>query len=156
MLLCRSRLVATENSLVVNISYYGAVSYHLDPAYGATKAGLDKLTFDMTRDFRPYGVTIVSLWPGPTATERAEALISEMRGREAILKLQETSTFSGHVVAELYLDPNRKEKSGQVVISVEAAIEYGILDSNGKQPPSYREQKGSPRGHFSRNPDQCG
>ena len=37
-------LIAADGALVVNVSYYGAVSYHLDPAYGATKAGLDKLT----------------------------------------------------------------------------------------------------------------
>src|SRR5229473_7066663 len=30
-------LIAADKALVVNISYYGAVSYHLDPAYGATK-----------------------------------------------------------------------------------------------------------------------
>jgi NAD(P)-dependent dehydrogenase (short-subunit alcohol dehydrogenase family) len=36
-------LIAADKALVVNISYYGAVSYNLDPAYGATKAGLDKL-----------------------------------------------------------------------------------------------------------------
>src|SRR5580692_6428495 len=32
-------LITADGALVVNISYYGAVSYHLDPAYGATKAG---------------------------------------------------------------------------------------------------------------------
>jgi NAD(P)-dependent dehydrogenase (short-subunit alcohol dehydrogenase family) len=53
-------LIAADKALVVNISYYGAVSYHLDPAYGATKAGLDKLTFDMAQDFKPYGVAVVS------------------------------------------------------------------------------------------------
>src|SRR5260370_1123993 len=44
-------LVTTVKALVVNISYYGAVSYHLYPAYGATKAGLDKLTFDIAQAF---------------------------------------------------------------------------------------------------------
>jgi hypothetical protein len=33
----------------------GIASYHLDPAYGATKAGLDKMTWDMAEDFREYG-----------------------------------------------------------------------------------------------------
>ena len=35
-------------------------------------------------------------------------------------------------------------KSGNVVIAAEAAVEYGFKDSNGKQPPSLEEQKGSP------------
>jgi len=59
---------------------------NLDPAYGATKAGLDKLTFDMAQDFEPYGVAVVSLWPGPTATEEPKALVSELPGGDNILE----------------------------------------------------------------------
>jgi len=59
-----SLLIAADGALVVNVSYYGAVSYHLDPAYGSTKAGLDKLTFDMAQDFKPFKVAVVSIWPG--------------------------------------------------------------------------------------------
>jgi NAD(P)-dependent dehydrogenase (short-subunit alcohol dehydrogenase family) len=54
-------LLRGGRALVVNISYYGAVSYHLDPAYGATKAGLDKMTWDMAQDFREYRVAVVSV-----------------------------------------------------------------------------------------------
>ena len=143
-------LIAADKALVVNISYYGAVSYHLDPAYGATKAGLDKLTFDMAQDFEPYGVAVVSLWPGPTATERAKALVSELPGGDNILENSETPKFSGLVIASLYADPKLMSKSGNVVIAAEAALEYGFADSNGKQPASLREQKGSPRSFFKK------
>jgi NAD(P)-dependent dehydrogenase (short-subunit alcohol dehydrogenase family) len=143
-------MIAANKSLLVNISYYGAVSYHLDPAYGATKAGLDKLTFDMAQDFEPYGVTVVSLWPGPTATERAKALVSELPGGDHILENSETPKFSGLVIASLYADPKLMSKSGTVVIAAEAALEYGFADSNGKQPASLREQKGSPRSFFKK------
>ncbi len=121
-------LIAADKALVVNISYYGAVSYHLDPAYGATKAGLDKLTFDMAQDFEPYGVAVVSLWPGPTATERAKALVSELPGGDNILENSETPKFSGLVIASLYADPKLMSKSGNVVIAAEAALEYGFAD----------------------------
>ena len=143
-------MIAANKSLLVNISYYGAVSYHLDPAYGATKAGLDKLTFDMAQDFEPYGVAVVSLWPGPTATERAKALVSELPGGDNILENSETPKFSGLVIASLYTDPKSMSKSGNVVIAAEAALEYGFVDSNGKQPASLREQKGSPRSFFKK------
>src|ERR1700728_304816 len=58
-------LIAADGALVVNVSYYGGVSYHLDPAYGATKAGLDKLTFDMAQDFERYKVAVYRSGPGP-------------------------------------------------------------------------------------------
>ena len=138
-------LASTGQALVVNISYYGAVSYHLDPAYGATKAGLDKLTFDMAQDFKPYNVAVVSLWPGPTATERAKELISKLPQGDKMLETAETSEFSGLAVASLYADPKIMSKSGKVVIAAEAALEYDYRDLNGKQPPSLREFKGSPR-----------
>jgi NAD(P)-dependent dehydrogenase (short-subunit alcohol dehydrogenase family) len=143
-------LIATDKALVVNISYYGAVSYHLDPAYGATKAGLDKLTFDMARDFEPYGVAVVSVWPGPTATERAKSVVSKIPGGDKILENSETPKFSGLAIASLFADPKLMSKSGNVVIAAEAALEYGFTDFNGKQPPSLREQKGSPRPFFKK------
>lgn len=137
-------LIAAGGALVVNVSYYGAVSYHLDPAYGATKAGLDKLTFDMAQDFRPYKVAVVSIWPGTTSTERAKSVLTRIPGGDKMLESAETPKFSGLAVASLYSDPQLMSKSGSVVISAEAALEYGFKDFNGKQPSSCREQKGSP------------
>jgi len=144
-------LIAADGALVVNVSYYGAVSYHLDPAYGATKAGLDKLTFDMAQDFKPYKVAVVSIWPGPTATERSKSVIAKIPGGDKILASQETPKFSGLAIASLYSDPQLMSKSGSVVIAAEAALEYGFKDFNGKQPPSLREQKGSPRTFFTKS-----
>ena len=141
-------LIAADVALVVNVSSYGAASYHLDPAYGATKAGLDKLTFDMAQDFKPYKVAVVSVWPGPTATERSKSLRAKMPVGERLLESAETPKFSGLAVASLYSDPQLMSKSGGVVIAAEAALEYGFKDFNGKQPPSLREQKGSPRPFF--------
>jgi NAD(P)-dependent dehydrogenase (short-subunit alcohol dehydrogenase family) len=138
-------LIAADVALVVNVSYYGAVSYHLDPAYGATKAGLDKLTFDMAQDFKPYKVAVVSIWPGPTATERAKSVLAKIPGGVKILESAETPRSSGLAIASLYSDPQLMSKSGSVVIAAEAALEYVFKDFNGKQPPSLREQKGSPR-----------
>ena len=142
-------LIAAGGALVVNVSYYGAVSYHLDPAYGATKAGLDKLTFDMAQDFKPYQVAVVSIWPGPTATERAKSVLTRIPGGDKMLGSAETPKFSGLAVASLYSDPQLMSKSGSVVISAEAALEYGFKDFSGQQPPSFREQKGSPRTFFT-------
>jgi NAD(P)-dependent dehydrogenase (short-subunit alcohol dehydrogenase family) len=141
-------LIKAAKSLVVNISYYGAVTYHLDPAYGATKAGLDKLTFDMAQDFRPFGVAVVSLWPGPTATERAKSVLRKIPGAEKMLETAESPQFSGLAVEALYVDPKLMSKSGSVVIAAEAALEYGYTDLNGKRPPSLREKMGSPRPFF--------
>lgn len=142
-------LLAGTRPLVVNVSYYGAVSYHLDPAYGATKAGLDKMTFDMARDFADFGVSVVSLWPGPTSTELATSLLSSLDGAEQMLSGFETPSFSGEVVAALYADPATPSSSGQVVIGAEFARSHGITDLGGATRPDYRAALGSPRSFFS-------
>jgi len=137
-------LLASDRGAVVNISYYGAVSYHLDPAYGATKAGLDKMTNDMARDFEPHGVTVVSYWPGPTTTEMAVSLISAIPGGAERMANFETPEFAGRVISALYQDPTLSGRSGTAVIGAELAVEYGITDRDGAQPPSLRTQLGSP------------
>lgn len=137
-------LLASERALVVGISYYGAVSYHLDPAYGATKAGLDKMTHDMARDFAPHGVTVLSLWPGPTATEMAVSLISALPGGTEMMGSFESPEFTGRVVSALYQDPALAALSGTAVIGAEAALDYGISDTDGSRPPSLRSSLGSP------------
>ncbi len=138
-------LLQSKQALVANISYFGSVSYHLDPAYGATKAGLDKMTWDMAQDFKEYRVAVVSIWPGHTATEMAVSLISHAPGGNERIESLETPQFTGRVIEALYGDPDLMAKSGQVVIGAEAAIDYGFTDINGKQPPSLRQKLGSPR-----------
>ncbi|GHO97592.1 hypothetical protein KSF_076400 [Reticulibacter mediterranei] len=127
-------------------------SYHLDPAYGATKAGLDKMTWDMAQDFKSHKVAVVSIWPGPTTTEMVISLVSQLpEGHEAheLMETAETPQFTGRVIEALYGDPELMMKSGQVVIGAEAAVNYGFTDINGHQPPSLRHKLGSPHQYVS-------
>ncbi|GGI23435.1 SDR family NAD(P)-dependent oxidoreductase [Pedobacter mendelii] len=144
-------LLKSKKGLIVNISYYGAVSYHLDPAYGATKAGLDKLTWDMAIDFKPFGVSVISVWPGPTATEFAVSLISKMEGGEKMMENFETPEFTGLVIKHVYSDPDLIEMSGSVIIGAEAAVKYGFKDINGKLPQVLKLGLGAPTEYFEVN-----
>jgi hypothetical protein len=54
----------------------------------ATKAGLDKLTFDMAHDLEPYGV--VSIWTGSTARETRKVVSFQASEWDKILKAPET------------------------------------------------------------------
>jgi NAD(P)-dependent dehydrogenase (short-subunit alcohol dehydrogenase family) len=142
-------LLQSKKALVANISFYGAVSYVFDPAYGATKAGLDKMTWDMAQDFKPHGVAVVSIWPGPTMTEMTISRTSQIPGGDKLMEAAETPQFTGRVIEALHGDPNLIMKSGQVVIGAEAAVEYGFTDINSRQPPRLRHKLGSPQPYFS-------
>lgn len=139
-------MVAAGRGLVAFTSSPGAVCYMHGPAYGAQKAGVDKLAADMAVDFAGTGVATISIWMGILLTEKfrrafdghPEAL-TEMTGQA------ETPEFTGHVLDAVYRDPALPELSGQTLIGAELAARYGIVDDGGRRPPSHRDLLGAPR-----------
>lgn len=139
-------MVAQNRGLIAFTSSFGGVCYMHGPAYGAQKAGLDKLAADMAVDLEKTSVAAVSLWLGPLLTERTDIVLRH-RGEQYddFMALAETPQFNGRVIHALAMDANLAEKSGQTLITAELAREYGIADTDGRQPPSYREHLGEPR-----------
>ena len=139
-------MIRQGSGLIVFTSSFGGVCYMHGPAYGAQKAGYDKFAADMAVDLEATGVAVASLWLGPQRTERT-AIVLRHRGEQYddFMALAETPEFNGRVIHALLGDPNRMKKSGQTLITAELALEYGLQDEGGKQPPSYRDQLGAPR-----------
>lgn len=139
-------LLIAAAGLVVNISSAGSRCYMHGPAYGAGKAGIDKMSFDMAHDFRPYGVSVVSLWPGLVATERTLRVCeAEPHKYGDALATAETPEFIGRVVQALAQDPQRLEqRSGGVFYTADLGAAYGVQDTNGAQPPSPSAFFGAP------------
>jgi len=137
-------LVANGQGLIVNTGHYGAVSYHQGPAYGAQKAGADKMAADMAKELRAFNVAAVSIWMGSVATERGQAYRDTLAKavRDAIPL--ESPQFTGRVIAALYASSDRMLLSGQALIGAELAERLGVADIDGRQPPSHRDTKGGP------------
>jgi NAD(P)-dependent dehydrogenase (short-subunit alcohol dehydrogenase family) len=132
-------LVETGRGLVAFTSAPGAVHYQYGAAYGAHKAGMDKFAADMAVDFRPFGVTAVSIWMGVVLTERVRQIIDSGPELAYLGDLAETPEFTGHVIAALASDPDVLAVSGRTLIGAEVARQYGISDSDGRHPPSVRD-----------------
>lgn len=139
-------LLIKGGGLLAFISSFGAACYMHGPAYGAQKAGSDKMAADMAVDFEGHDVAVVSLWLGMQLTQRS-ALASggHPEHYRQFLASAETPQFNGRLIHALWRDPERQQRSGQVLISAELAREYGVLDEGGRQPMSWREQLGGPR-----------
>ena len=139
-------MIRQGSGLITFTSSFGSACYMHGPAYGAQKVGYDKLAADMAVDFEDTGVAAVSLWLGPLLTERTEVVLRH-RGEQYddFMAMAETPQFNGRVIHALANDPALMEKSGQTLVTAELAIEYGLTDEGGKQPPSYREMLGDPR-----------
>lgn len=132
--------------LICFTSSFGAGCYMHGPAYGAQKAGCDKLAADMAIDFEGRGVAALSLWLGPQLTERTR-IAGEQHGEQykAFLADAETPQFNGRVIHALLNDPQLMTFSGQTLITAEIAAGYGISEAGGRQPPSHRAMLGDPR-----------
>ena len=138
-------LIANDKGLIAFTSSFGASCYMHGPAYGAQKTGVDKFAKDMAVDLRAHQVAAVSLWMGPLRTERTlDVWRREPEKYAAFEPFAESPQFTGMLIDALYRDPTMMDKSGQVLVGAELAVEYGIRDLNGQQPPSHRAMLGGP------------
>lgn len=139
-------LVARPRGLIAFTSSPGSVCYMHGPAYGAQKAGIDKMAADMAVDFGGTTVACVSIWMGILLTERLRsAFAGTPDALAATARHAETPEFTGHLIDALFADPDLAALSGQTLIAAELAHRYGITDEDGRRPPSHREMLGSPR-----------
>jgi NAD(P)-dependent dehydrogenase (short-subunit alcohol dehydrogenase family) len=136
-------MAAQRSGLIVFTSAPGAVHYVFGPAYGAHKAGVDKMAADMAVDLRGFDVAALSVWMGSLATGRVLDLIEADPAKYGRLReTLETPEYTGHIIKALFDDPELMTLSGRSVIGADMGRRYGITDANGRYPPSVRETLG--------------
>jgi len=119
-------MIAQGSGLIVNISFYAARKYYGNVAYGAAKAATDAMSRDMAHELKPYGVSVLSLYPGH--------VIDRKKGR---MPKRETAQFVGRAIAALAADPDIMARSGQIQEAALLARAYGFTDLDGTQPEPY-------------------
>jgi dehydrogenase/reductase SDR family protein 1 len=131
-------MAAERRGLIVNVSSFGAKIYSVNVAYGVGKAGVDRMTRDMARELAPFGVAVVSLWPGIVKTERLQLEAERFPYDRSNM---ESAQLSGRAVAALAADPDLLRRSGQALVVAELAEEYGFVDVDGTRPRSLRRER---------------
>jgi NAD(P)-dependent dehydrogenase (short-subunit alcohol dehydrogenase family) len=135
------------SGLVVFTSSPGSMHYCFGPAYGAQKAGSDKMAFDMGVDFADAGLDVaaISVWMGSLSTERLLTMMAAMPElQERLEGTLESPEYTGEVVWAIYNDPEKMKKfNGKTIIGAEVGQDYGIKDIGGKFPPSVRDGTGA-------------
>ncbi|MFJ1578788.1 SDR family NAD(P)-dependent oxidoreductase [Streptomyces sp. NPDC088147] len=137
-------LIANGRGLIVNTGHYGAVAYHVGPAYGAQKAGSDKMAADMAKELRPHNVAAVSVWMGGLDTERVRAHFAALPAEARPTSRRESPQFTGRVIAALYASDDLMRLSGRALIGAELGAHLGITDIDGGAPLSLRYTLGGP------------
>jgi dehydrogenase/reductase SDR family protein 1 len=116
-------MITRRSGLIVNVSSFGAVRYHFNVPYHAGKAALDKMTADMAYELRPYGVAVISYWPGLVLTDPVVTQTDHYDTRKG-----DTPMFVGRIVAALAADPATIHKSGMQWATFELGRELGVDD----------------------------
>ncbi len=137
-------MVPQGSGLIGFTSSPGASCYMHGPAYGAQKAGIDKLAHDMEHDLRGTGVVAVSLWLGLQKTERAARVAEQSGAFKGLMDDAENPEFSAHIFDAIDRAEAREKLSGGTYYGAEIASELGILD-RGVERRSYRRSLGGPR-----------
>lgn len=141
-----AKIMAEQKSgLIVTTSSPGAACYMHGAAYGAQKAGCDKMMHDMAIDLKPVNVTCVSIWMGVLKTERLELAVKLAPEQyEPFYAMAESPEFTGRVIDALYRSEQRLEQTGKTLIGAEIGQQLGVTDIDGRQPFSPREMLGGP------------
>jgi NAD(P)-dependent dehydrogenase (short-subunit alcohol dehydrogenase family) len=138
-------MVRQREGLIVMISSPGARCYMHGPAYGAGKAGIDKMAADMAVDLRKHDVAALSLWAGMTLTERSQAAIEAHPAQyDTFVAHAASPEFIGRLLDVLMQKPELMARSGKTWIAAELALELGVKDIGGRQPGSDRALLGEP------------
>jgi NAD(P)-dependent dehydrogenase (short-subunit alcohol dehydrogenase family) len=138
-------MVPARSGLIVMVSSPGARCYLHGPAYGAGKAGIDKMSADMAIDLKKHGVAAVSLWAALTLTERSQVAMREHPGEyDAVMANAVHPEFMGRLLDALLRDTKLVERSGKTFYAAELAAELAVTDVDGRQPPSDRAFLGEP------------
>ena len=139
-------LLRAEHGLIAFTSSPGSVCYMHGPAYGAQKAGVDKMVADMAVDFAGTAVSTVSIWMGILLTERLRRSFGDnAEALAGFAEHAESPEFTGRLIVALYRDPDVATLNGHTVIAAELAERYGLTDEAGRRPPSHRDALGAPR-----------
>jgi dehydrogenase/reductase SDR family member 1 len=122
-------MIAQGAGLIVNISFFAAQRNDRGVIYGVAKSADDRMAACMAHELQPHNVAAVSLYPGLVRTESvlAQAQFFDMSNCES-------PEFIGRAVAALAADPRIMDKTGQVLIAAQVALDYGFTDIDGNQP----------------------
>ena len=122
-------MIESKGKLIVQISSHGAMCYMHGPIYGAQKAGIDKMAFDMAYDLKPHDICSLSLWSGIVKDEKTQK-VSEMHGEQyaEFLKGAASQEYAGLVINEIYDDPKIMNLSGKTLLAAEVGNQYGVED----------------------------
>jgi NAD(P)-dependent dehydrogenase (short-subunit alcohol dehydrogenase family) len=111
--------------LIVNTLWDVGSHFHGLVSYDTVKTAVSRMSFGMAEQLREHGIAVVALSPGWMHTE-------VMNLPPELAEQTETTEYIGRAAAALAGDPDVMRWSGQTLLVVDLAREYGFTDVDGK------------------------
>jgi NAD(P)-dependent dehydrogenase (short-subunit alcohol dehydrogenase family) len=134
-------MIETGPGLIVEITDGDHFGYRGSFYYDFVKTSVIRIAFAMATELSKHKITALALTPGFI---RSEAMldyfgVTEANWRDAVKKRpefieSETPLYVGRAVAAMAADPKISKRTGRVYASWDLGPEYGVLDSDGRQP----------------------
>ncbi|NKB66600.1 MAG: SDR family NAD(P)-dependent oxidoreductase [Candidatus Latescibacteria bacterium] len=118
------------HGLICHITYRSGRQYLDNVAYGVSHAAIDRLCMDMAADLKPHGIACLALCP-----------MGHVEDVQSGDPKAESGAYIGRGIAALYRDPQLMECSGGVLGTRYIGRQYGVVDTNGRQPPLLDEEQ---------------
>ncbi|CAD5231353.1 unnamed protein product [Bursaphelenchus xylophilus] len=133
-------MVKRKSGLIVTIGSGGGIRYIFNVPYGVGKDAKDRLAADLAHELKGTGVVSVSLWPGAVKTEHIQEKVIASDRTDTIseaFRNGESLYFTGKTLAKLVTDPDLPKYNGQILLSYDLAVKYGVKDVDGRvvEPP---------------------
>lgn len=118
--LAMPQMVKQGSGIVVNITFNPGLG---DPAYGASKAAIDRLTTEFANALKPHNIAVMGLYPGLVRTESVM-----LNAQYFDMTQSQSPEFTGRAVVALASDTARMNKSGAAYVVADLSAEYGFKD----------------------------
>jgi NAD(P)-dependent dehydrogenase (short-subunit alcohol dehydrogenase family) len=113
------------SGLIVNTLWDVGSHFHGLVSYDTVKTAVSRMSFGMGEQLREHGIAVVALSPGWMHTEIMDL-------PPELAEQTETTEYIGRAAAALAADPNVMRWSGQTLLVVDLAREYGFTDVDGQ------------------------
>jgi len=140
-------MLEQARGLIVNTLWDVGPSFHGHVFYDTVKNAVSRMSFGMAEQLREHGIAVVALSPGWMHTE-------VMKLPPKLAAQTESTEYIGRAAAALAGDPDVLRWSGQTLLVIDVAREYGFTDVDGKvlSPfwEKYLAEAGTPPGSSGR------
>jgi len=123
-------MIRQKSGLIINISAGDSGKFLHSTMYDTAKTAIDRLALGMAFELRKYNVTVLSLHPGFSRTERVLRSVGD--NKEFDFSVTHSVEYVGRAIAALVSDKDIMVKSGGALSVGDLAHEYGFTDIDGR------------------------